>query len=106
MVLERVPSCVYFSGDVFGLVLPSSEAVGAASPPLGASGSIGWVAAVPSNTPRRDSVPITVKAMDVHMNKVAKAAVNFVKKFAPPLLPNTVWLEPPKEALISAPFPD
>lgn len=40
------------------------------------------------------------------MKIVAVIAVKRVKKFAPPEAPKTVWLEPPKVALISAPFPD
>ena len=40
------------------------------------------------------------------MKMPASAEVNRVKKVAPPELPKTVWLEPPREALISAPFPD
>lgn len=39
------------------------------------------------------------------MKIVARTDVNLTKKFAPPELPNTVWLEPPNEALISAPLP-
>ncbi len=37
----------------------------------------------------------TVKVIEVSMKRVATTAVNFVKKFAPPELPKTVWLEPP-----------
>ena len=49
---------------------------------------------------------ITVRTTEVTMKIVAKAAVKRVKKLAPPELPNTVWLEPPSVALISAPLPD
>lgn len=43
---------------------------------------------------------------EVNMNTKAVITVNLLKKFAGPRLPNTVWLEPPKAAPISAPFPD
>ena len=41
------------------------------------------------------------------MKKIAaNVEVKRVKKLAPPELPNTVWLEPPRVALMSAPLPD
>lgn len=41
------------------------------------------------------------------MKKIAaRVEVKRVKKFAPPELPKTVWLEPPRVALMSAPLPD
>lgn len=40
------------------------------------------------------------------MKIAAMTDVKRVKKFAPPELPKTVWLEPLSEALISAPLPD
>ena len=43
---------------------------------------------------------------EVNINTKAVITVNLLKKFAGPRLPNTVWLEPPKAAPISAPFPD
>ena len=49
---------------------------------------------------------MSVRITEVTMKIVATAAVNLVKKFAPPELPKTVWLEPANDALISAPLPD
>lgn len=43
---------------------------------------------------------------EVNINTKAVMTVNLLKKFAGPRLPNTVWLEPPKAAPISAPLPD
>jgi len=39
------------------------------------------------------------------MKRMAAAAVSFARKGAAPVLPNTVWLEPPKAAPIPAPLP-
>jgi hypothetical protein len=41
----------------------------------------------------------------VHINKIAAAAVNLAKNGAAPVLPKTVWLEPPKAAPMPAPLP-
>jgi len=46
------------------------------------------------------------RVKDVNINTKAVMTVNLLKKFAGPRLPNTVWLDPPKAAPISAPFPD
>lgn len=46
------------------------------------------------------------KVSEVNMNTKAVMTVNLLRKFAGPRLPNTVWLEPPKAAPISAPLPD
>ena len=46
------------------------------------------------------------KERDVNMNTKAVMTVNLLRKFAGPRLPNTVWLEPPNAAPISAPLPD
>jgi hypothetical protein len=62
--------------------------------------------ASPSKTDFFEVPPITVRTREVTMKIAARPEVNRVKKLAPPELPKTVWLEPPKEALISAPFPD
>lgn len=62
--------------------------------------------AIPSNTLLRVWVPNTVSIKDVDMKIAAITLVKRVKKLAPPELPKTVWLDPPKEVLISAPFPD
>ena len=43
---------------------------------------------------------------DVNINTKAVMTVNLLRKFAGPRLPNTVWLEPPNAAPISAPLPD
>jgi len=43
---------------------------------------------------------------EVSMNTDATMTVNLLKKFAGPRLPNTVWLDPPNAAPISAPLPD
>ena len=42
---------------------------------------------------------------DVSMKITAAAAVTRCKKDAAPVLPKTVWLEPPKAAPISDPLP-
>ena len=60
----------------------------------------------PSKRLLREALPMMVSAIDVQKKIAAAPCVKCVKKFAPPELPNTVWLEPLKEALISAPFPD
>mgnify|MGYP003441918999 FL=1 len=43
---------------------------------------------------------------EVNMKTNAVMTVNLLRKLAGPRLPNTVWLEPPNAAPISAPFPD
>ena len=43
---------------------------------------------------------------EVNMKTAATTTVNLLRKFAGPRLPKTVWLDPPKAAPISAPFPD
>ena len=43
---------------------------------------------------------------DVNMKIVAATAVILLRKVPAPRDPKTVWLEPPKAAPISAPFPD
>lgn len=47
-----------------------------------------------------------VRLSEVKPKIAAKTKVVLVKKFAPPELPKTVLLDPPSEALMSAPFPD
>ena len=49
--------------------------------------------------------PIKVRPKEVSMKRMATAAVNLARKGAAPVLPNTVWLEPPKAAPIPAPLP-
>ena len=49
--------------------------------------------------------PIKVRLKEVTMKRTAAAAVSFARKGAAPVLPNTVWLEPPKAAPIPAPLP-
>ena len=46
------------------------------------------------------------RVKEVNINTKAVMTVNLLKKFAGPRLPNTVWLDPPKAAPISAPLPD
>jgi len=43
---------------------------------------------------------------EVSMNTAATMTVSLLRKLAGPRLPKTVWLDPPKAAPISAPFPD
>ncbi len=63
--------------------------------------------AVPlSNTERFSRLPRIVSPSEVVIKTAASAKVRRVKKLAPPELPKTVLLEPPREALMSAPFPD
>ncbi len=62
--------------------------------------------AAPSKTLFRDRPWITVRTIEVVKNTAAKTAVARVKKFAPPELPKMVWLDPPSDALMSAPLPD
>lgn len=52
------------------------------------------------------SFAIIARDNDVNMKTNAVMTVNLLRKFAGPRLPNTVWLEPPKAAPISAPLPD
>ena len=49
--------------------------------------------------------PRKVSPKEVTINKMAAAAVSFARKGAAPVLPNTVWLDPPKAAPIPAPLP-
>jgi len=49
--------------------------------------------------------PRKVRPKDVTMNKMAAAAVSLAKKGAAPVLPKTVWLDPPKAAPMPAPLP-
>jgi hypothetical protein len=49
--------------------------------------------------------PKKVKPKEVTIKRMAATAVSFAKKGAAPVLPNTVWLEPPKAAPIPAPLP-
>ena len=44
------------------------------------------------------------RVRDVTMNKIADAVVSLLRNVAAPLLPKSVWLEPPKAAPISAPL--
>jgi hypothetical protein len=45
--------------------------------------------------------------MDVIINTTAAPIVTLLKKVEAPVLPNTVWLDPPpKTAPMSAPLPD
>ena len=43
---------------------------------------------------------------EVIMKIAATTTVSLLRKLAGPRLPNTVWLDPPNEAPISAPLPD
>ena len=43
--------------------------------------------------------------MEVNIKRTATPVVIFPRKLAGPLLPKTVWLDPPKAAPILAPFP-
>jgi hypothetical protein len=52
------------------------------------------------------ALPWIVRKIEVQKKSAAAPPVKRVKKLAPPELPKTVWLDPPKEALISAPLPD
>jgi hypothetical protein len=49
-------------------------------------------------------VETTARRRDVTMNTTAEIVVSFERKVAAPRLPNSVWLEPPKAAPISAPL--
>jgi hypothetical protein len=49
---------------------------------------------------------MTARLKAVSMKTAAATTVTLLKKVAAPLLPKRVWLEPPKAAPISAPFPD
>jgi len=46
----------------------------------------------------------TARVREVNINAIAAPVVSLLKKVAAPLLPNSVWLEPPKAAPISAPL--
>jgi hypothetical protein len=49
---------------------------------------------------------MTARLKAVSRKTAAEATVTLLKKVAAPLLPKRVWLDPPKAAPISAPFPD
>ena len=73
-----------------------------------AAGASVLVAAVelPEKRLLRDCDRRTVSEREVTKKMAAKTEVTRVKRFAPPELPKMVWLDPPSDALISAPFPD
>ena len=77
-----------------GVVVPGAVVV--------VEGVIGAV----SKTERFSRPPRIVRVSEVNPKITAKTNVVFVKKFDPPELPKTVLLDPPRVALISAPFPD
>jgi hypothetical protein len=47
----------------------------------------------------------TARLKEVSMKTTAAVTVSLLKNVPGPRLPKIVWLEPPKEAPISAPFP-
>ena len=47
----------------------------------------------------------SARESDVSMKITAATTVTLLRKLAGPRLPNTVWLDPPNDAPISAPFP-
>ena len=51
------------------------------------------------------SFTMKVRLREVTMNRMAAPAVSFARKGAAPVLPKTVWLEPPKAAPMPAPLP-
>lgn len=48
---------------------------------------------------------IKANPREVNMKTTAAATVTLWRNEVPPVLPNTVWLEPPKAAPMLAPFP-
>jgi hypothetical protein len=50
-------------------------------------------------------VEAKAKRRDVIIKTTAAIVVSFVRNPIAPALPNNVWLDPPKAAPISAPFP-
>ena len=46
-----------------------------------------------------------VRVREVSMKTTAATVVTLFRKVAAPLLPKSVWLDPPKAAPISAPLP-
>ena len=48
---------------------------------------------------------VKARRREVIIKTTAAMVVNFVRNPTAPLLPNMVWLAPPKAAPISAPFP-
>ena len=46
----------------------------------------------------------TARVRDVNINAIAAPVVSLLRNVAAPLLPKSVWLEPPKAAPISAPL--
>ena len=84
----------------------ASFSVGVSDSVAGASRSIESSVA-PEKMLSLELLPRIVRVIEVIMKIAAAAVVNLVRKFAPPELPKTVWLEPPvRDALASAPFPD
>ena len=49
--------------------------------------------------------PRKERLTEVSMNRIAATAVSLAKNGAAPVLPKTVWLEPPKAAPMPAPLP-
>jgi hypothetical protein len=49
-------------------------------------------------------IDVTASNRDVNIKAIAAPVVSLLRNVAAPLLPNSVWLEPPKAAPISAPL--
>src|SRR5581483_3800589 len=96
------------SGPVaaFSPAAPAAGACCASSPPVAGTviggGSVGMASTIDDD---RCRVELHVRKSDVNMKSAAVHVVSRVSRFPAPLDPKIVWLDPPKTAPMSAPFP-
>ena len=86
----------------------AAGAAGAGTLGVFGAGAAGWVAAglpAPCITEGACCRPRKVRAREVHIKRMATAAVSLARNGAAPVEPKTVWLEPPKAAPMPAPLP-
>jgi hypothetical protein len=106
--------CYYFFVDP-GVAEPAGFLLAGAGAPGTTFFGIGFVAGItdtgPDENGRSKILPVTLRAdayarkIDVEKKIAASNQVALVSALPAPLAPKTVWLEPPKTAPISAPFP-
>ncbi len=84
------------AGGVEPVVAADADGVlGACVPGAAEFGIAAFAGTWPANTELCLLPFVIVRKIEVIMKIAAQAEVNLVKKFAPPELPKTVWLEPP-----------
>src|SRR5438094_868151 len=103
---RRFSPSYFFVTGFAGAGVPGT---GTTAPPAGTAGAVaaGTGAPAPPVVSKMlffDCPPMIVRMIEVVIKTAAAACVKRVKKFAPPELPKTVWLEPENEAEISAPL--